>query len=311
MSNIKKRQHYVWRHYLKNWTDKESIWTLFKKLNKIERTGLMKVAQEKYFYRLSDFTNEEEKLLKNYLEETTPVDLKGLVLDFFTVFTGVSRLKKQMKENLKGNIKLTEEIRKLEINIMEEAHSFIENEGHKLIRCESISDLKSLDNPESDLFGAVMFLCFQYFRTRQMKTTALQNFKGDGIRETLVRKSWNIISYQMSTILARSVCLDKNVKYAFIKNQTNTPFITGDQPVFNVLSDQRNADGSVIDLELYYPLSPQRALNIHFKKNQTQKFIEKQADEELVYFFNKKVVENSSFYVFADKKEALELMEHF
>ena len=310
MSNIKKRQHYVWRHYLRNWSDKEKIWTYFKELNKIEKPGLMGVAQEKYFYKLIDFTDEEESFLKNFLDKTTPEDLKGLVFDYFNVFTSVSKLKKQIeKSNRKSTTKLAEEIRKLEFNAMEDAYGLIENTGHKIINCKSLSDLKSLDNSEFDLFGAIMFLSFQYFRTKQRKVAALSAFAGEGKFEIIAKKCWNIISYQMSTKLAKSICLDKNLRFVFIQNQTEIPFITGDQPVFNILNDELDDDGNVTKLELYYPLSPKNALSIHFRENQIEKFIEKQADKKLVDFLNKKVIENSSFYVFADNKETLELIK--
>ncbi|MEX6627606.1 DUF4238 domain-containing protein [Tenacibaculum salmonis] len=310
MSDIKKRQHYVWRHYLRNWSDKENIWTFFKELDKIEKPGLMGVALEKYFYKLIDFTDEEESFLKKFLEETTPKDLKGLVFDYFTAFTSISKLKKLMQRSSKNkSIELTDEIKKLEINAMEDAHSLIENTGHKLIRCESLSDLKSLENEEYDLFGAIMFLSFQYFRTKKMKTATLKSFKGDGKFENLAKKCWNIISYQMSTKLAKSICLDRKLRFVFIQNETEIPLITGDQPVFNILSDKLDNEGNVTDLELYYPLSPKRAIRIHFNEIQTEKFIEDKASKELIIFLNKKVVENSSFYVFSDNKETLELIK--
>jgi hypothetical protein len=35
--SVVKRLHYVWRAYLRAWADKESIWTEFKTLGKIEK----------------------------------------------------------------------------------------------------------------------------------------------------------------------------------------------------------------------------------------------------------------------------------
>lgn len=307
MSDIKKRQHYVWRAYLRNWSDQENIWTFFKELNKIERTTLMNVAQEKYFYKLIDFTDEEEKFLKNFLEKTTPDDLKGLVFDFFTAFTSVGKLKKRVEKSkeLKNDIKLFEKIKKLEINIMEDTNTIIESKGAKLINCKNLSDLKSLDDDEYGLFEAMMFLSFQYFRTKQKKVAVLKSFDGDGKFEVIAKKCWNIISYQMSTKLAKSICLDKNLKFIFLQNHTEFPFITGDQPVFNILNDKLDDEGNITDLELYYPLSPKSAINIHFRVNQIEKFIENHADNDLVNFLNKKVVENSFFFVFANNTETL------
>src|ERR1700747_697482 len=98
MSDLKKRQHYVWRHYLKPWTNEGGIWTYFKDLDKIIKAGLMVVAQEKYFYELIDFTEAEEDFLKNYIDYTCPEVLKPLNFDFLALFTSTSKLKKQLEE---------------------------------------------------------------------------------------------------------------------------------------------------------------------------------------------------------------------
>jgi Protein of unknown function (DUF4238) len=44
-------------------------------------------------------------------------------------------------------------------------------------------------------------------------------------------------------------------RIAFLKNVTTAPFITGDQPVVNMLDPK-----ATNDLELYYPLSPSLAM---------------------------------------------------
>lgn len=307
MSEIKKRQHYVWRHYLRPWAVSESIWTYFKELDKIEKPGLMGVAQEKHFYKLIDLTDAEEKFLGKYIEHTSPVVVKDLNLDFFKLFTSHYKLKKQLENNKDPQIdrdKIAEEIKKLEHNLMEDAHCKMEALGFNLLNCRSLNDLKAL-NQGDDIYEAIMFLCFQYFRTRSMKKSALKSFEGDGFEE-LAEKTWNIISYSMATTLARSISLDKNLKFIFIENNTDNHFITGDQPVFNILNDKLNGNGEVTDLELYYPLTPQHALTIHFRPEQIEQFENKSADNEMIEFLNDKVLENSDFFVFADSKEQLE-----
>lgn len=308
--SVVKRQHYVWRHYLRPWAEKESIWTYFIEQDTIRKTGLMGVAQERYFYKLLDFSNEEEKFLKNFIDKTSPNVVKPLNFDFLNLFTSTSKIKKQLVKTINPIIdkeKYTEEIRKLEINLMEIAHGKMENLGQKLIACRSLVDLKAIEKDDYT-FDAVMFLCFQYFRTKGMKKSALKAFEGDKFEE-LAKKTWNIISYTMATTLARSISLDKNLKFIFIENNTDNYFITGDQPVFNILNDKVNENGEVIDLELYYPLTPQHALTIHFRTNQTAKFVNEIADNDRIEYLNKRVVENSDFFVFANSKEQLERLE--
>ena len=65
MNQIKKRHHYVWRNYLRAWSNSNDlIPSLIKINNKIAITNLTNVAQKKLFYSLEEFTFEEEYYLK-------------------------------------------------------------------------------------------------------------------------------------------------------------------------------------------------------------------------------------------------------
>ena len=138
-----------------------------------------------------------------------------------------------------------------------------------------------------------------------MRDSVLKSFKGGNFEEQ-AEKTWNIISYSMATTLARSISLDPKLKFIFINNKTTNHFITGDQPVFNILKDQTDENGDVTQLELYYPISPKHALIINFRDDQNDKFVDKDADEEMINDLNKKVIENSGFFVFAYTKDQLE-----
>lgn len=307
MSDLKKRQHYVWRHYLQPWADNENIWTYFKELDKIAKPGLMGVAQEKYFYGLEDFSDEEIAFLKTFVDKTSPAVLKSFNSDLLTLFTSTSLLKRQLASSTNPKVNrefIASEIKILEANAMEDAHCIMENLGSKIIQCRNLEDLKSL-SIDDNLYDAIMFLCVQYFRTKTMRKSALKAFNGDKF-EGLADKSWNIISFVMATTLARSISLDKNLRLLFIDNNTATPFITGDQPVFNILNDKLNDEGEVIELELYYPLTPKCAISVHFRREQLDFSEGKTVDENYVKYLNKKVFDNADYYVFADNEKILE-----
>lgn len=308
--SIVKRQHYVWRHYLRPWANNESIWTYLKQFDRIEKSSLMGVAQEKYFYRLVDFTEAEEIFLKKYIDHYSPELVKELNFDFLRLFTSTSKLKKQLEAAINPNIdkeKYEAEIRKLEINLMEIGHGKMEALGQKLLTYQNLDDLKTIEE-EDYIFDAIMFLCFQYFRTKNMRKAALQPFINTPFEE-LAKKSWNILSYVTATTLAQSMSLDSNIKFIFLENRTNNHFITSDQPVFNILNDQTNELGGVTHLEFYYPISPENALRIHFRNEQIDKYISMEADETMVDHFNKKVIDNADFFVFAETKEQLERLK--
>jgi len=52
---IKKRQHYVARYYLKPWSDNEQIYCI--RNQKVFKSNLMNIAQEKYFYELQEWAS--------------------------------------------------------------------------------------------------------------------------------------------------------------------------------------------------------------------------------------------------------------
>lgn len=305
--SIVKKQHYVWRHYLRPWANNENLFTYFKQLNKIERTSLMGIAQERYFYRLVDFSDSEETFLKNYIEKFSPAAVKDLNFDFLTLFTSTSKLKKQLEKTTNpkvDKVKYEEEIRKMEINLMEIGHGKMEALGHKLISYRSLEDLKTIEQ-EDYIFEAIMFLCFQYFRTKNMRSSVMKQFSGTHY-EALAEKSWNILSYVIATTVAKNIALDPNLKFIFHENTTIENFLTCDQPVFNILNDIVDASGEVQNLELYYPLSPKYSLTLHFRTDQTDKFVGNNITKEQVDYFNQKVMQNADFYVFSNTKEQLE-----
>jgi hypothetical protein len=122
-----------------------------------------------------------------------------------------------------------------------------------------------------------------------------------------VEKYWNIISFGNAFTLARSIMMDANRQFCFVENTTDIPFMTGDQPVFNILSHKVDATGQVTDLALYYPLSAKGALLIQFvppsdSSQPATHFQLLAADHALVEHYNQKVVENSYTYVFADNE---------
>lgn len=311
MGNNVIRQHYVWRRYLRPWTSKERIWAYMKSLNKVIGTNLMGVAQERFFYQLVDFTEADIAFLEAYINKSYHPGTALLVHDFLRLYSEYSRAKSQVESAVEPSIdtiRVAELLRDIEINSLERIHGKIENLGDKLVSCRSIQDLEALDHLDDerdDLLDAVAFLCVQYFRTKSIKDAAIASFPSSWTER--VEKYWNIISFGNAFTLARSIMMDANRQFCFIENTTDTPFMTGDQPVFNILSDKVDEAGQVTDLALFYPLSPKGALLIQFvpptdSSKPVMRFQPLTADRSLVEYYNQKVVENSYTYVFADNE---------
>ncbi len=106
--------------------------------------------------------------------------------------------------------------------------------------------------------------------------------------------------------MAKNISLNPDIRFIFHTNNTSENFVASDQPVFNILNDIFDEKGEVKDLELYYPLSPQHALSIHFRKEQGEKFFNNKVTKADIAYYNNKVIKNADFFVFAKTKEQLE-----
>lgn len=308
MSTLKKRQHYIWRNYLRAWSKNDTIWTYFISQDKILQAGLMKVGQEKFYYELVYMTEEEEILLREFLEKFGNESLNGITstfIDAFSIHSKFTRLlsSKDLSESRKTEIKNSS--RKIEVNIMEDSHSLFENLGHTIINCRNLEDLKELEKEDS-FFDAMIFIAFQYIRTKNMKTNALDSIKSE--RFPLI-KFWNIISFTFAMNLAKILSL-QDFKIILLKNQSLMPFITGDQPVFNVKGDDLDSNGNVKELELYYPISPETALLIKRDSSITEKYTTKDLTIDEANKYNLKVKEVSEQYIFSNKEDELKRIKN-
>lgn len=304
MTTKKKKQHYVWRKYLRAWSEKDKIWTFHKKKDKVFQSGLMGVGVQNYFYRLIDFNQIEEQFLKEFIIHSSNPSVKDLNIDFLNLFTSHSKLKKSLFES---NLKEEDEkdfnsrIELLEINLMEDVHTKFEHLGSKILDVENENYPYFLNN-QDDYFETILFLCIQYFRTKKMKENVENSFIEEKRFDFL--KFWNIISFSMATNVARNISLDPKSTFLFYENKTGIDFITSDQPIFNIADDNLDENGNVTDLEFYYPISSKLALLIHFR-NKTEKIEFAQINRELVKFFNSEVAKNANEFIFSNDSKPL------
>ena len=87
----------------------------------------------------------------------------------------------------------------------------------------------------------------------------------------IIPKYNNIISLVFANSLAVSLSQNQNIKYIFYENNTKIKFLTSDQPLMNLLINDKDENGTVKNFELYYPINPRTAIVIHFG-NQSNKY---------------------------------------
>jgi hypothetical protein len=84
METNKKRQHYVWKKYLKPWTVDGKLWC--KRNRTIFNPSLENIAQEKYFYGVNPL-NEVELMLAAEFIKRTPPENHPLLVRMLTQYT--------------------------------------------------------------------------------------------------------------------------------------------------------------------------------------------------------------------------------
>ena len=304
MSKLIKRQHYVWRQYLRAWGDnKDLIWTYFKDLHKIEKPNMMGIAQQNFFYELPYITDEEEFELRKFIKSIGDPSINPLNMDFIDAFTLPSKIKRinpRKPLDAETSAKAEGIFREMQVNTMEKAHGLFENAGSNLLKCKSAADLHFLEN-EDFFFETMVFLCVQYFRTNKMKNNISRAVNA---KDFPLVKFWNIIAFCMAIKLSKSLSLDPRTKFLFFTSKGHE-FLTCDQPVFNIKSNVLNDKGTVKDFELFYPMSPTTALSVCFDENSNNRILDIEAGNEVVSYFNSKIMENSEKWIFAGTYEQL------
>ena len=295
---ITKRQHYVWRYYLSQWTDnKEKIACC--RNGHIFSSDLTKIGVENLFYKLVDISDYEASLIEVFsIFPKLPNELKQmdkLWLDTYRLpFKYIQTLKqlgynddkifqKVIDESEENIYCKTEEIGKPFLEkLYKEDTMFYENKDNK-------TDFN-------------LFICEQYFRTKKR----LEAVKSIATASIDFGKLWGPMRHIFATNLAYNLTnrIDKIFKLYLLKNRTNINFITGDQPVINKYST-KETQGHVLDkFEFYYPITPKLAILITENDCKEDDLIIN--DESKIYDFNDLIFVNSQEQIYATSQDELE-----
>jgi hypothetical protein len=277
MSGIKKSQHYVWKHYLKPWMNNDQIYCL--RDERIFKTSPDNIAQQNYFYKSNPITKEEIDVANYYIDLFDPT-VKESLSSMLRIYHLTSNYNDYLK---KCGI--------------EDLHGLIERRFIPLLtKIYQLDSSFFYDNNEKGNFS--FFIGCQYSRTNNMRSRFInskiiipQNVNKENIAK--------IVSLFIAVIISKWVFISS--KLQFLNNKTNEPFLTCDQPVFN-LKAPNSIEIVPTEFELFYPISPTQALILSEDNLQPRIEVE---DVKRIQWFNNKIRENAKEQIYAKDEENL------
>ena len=251
-----KNQHYVWKHYLNAWAAEGTFCCYWHADNRLLATQPKRVASQTYFYEAQELTDGDLEFLDLVLGQATDAPLREINKNFIQLTQLPFRIRRLLETSTMPEALRTELEKHLlwaERNSGERFHTSIENEAQDILDKLRNGDATFWDD-EEDCINFSYFLSVQYFRTANMQArlgSISATIPGHDPSRTAA-----VINYMAATNMGASLFREQRAfRIRFLRNRTSVPFITGDQPVLNMLDPTATED-----VEIYYPLSPSMAL---------------------------------------------------
>lgn len=343
MGSTVKRQHYIWRNYLTQWTDSGDrfngkLFVLRKTLkgnqSKIEFRELEKIGFEKYFYDITNFKEQDVLFLTKLIAQMQRKELAK-----FGVEEEILNNAATQRDFIEKNVMCTSENIELEFQFYDKLLngdlSFYEDSknqvildslresmiaslyhGDALLSEKQINDLLndfSTDESIDLKYEFNRFFCLQYFRSPRVHSNTKKNLEELKQQHEAIRDmNSNFFTNMIMTYFAERMALNltQNFKSSILlyKNNTDSPFITGDTPIICLTGDKM--DGMSI---FHYPISPKIAVELIIVPKLSDfatvnKNIVMELNQELVGIVNncnKKLADNCVNEIYSNTEKSL------
>ena len=300
MFTEKRRQHHVWRRYLESWCIDGRLHCL--REGRIFPNAPHNLAVESYFYRLDDLTEEDLALYRKLLVEKGDSHQKKSHERFLSMMMAPIEMAERLKQhvsNPKLGPVLEEFLKTYKTNALEDYYAGIEGEFGPILDRLLSGDLTVMSDADAAV-PLFYFLATQYMRTKRIREAWLKSFEKARFS---IERILPLLALQYGENLGRSLYLDrKKMSSVILDNTTDVAFITGDQPIINLLAV---ADSPATELSLYYPLAPTKALLLS-DTGRSLVVTNDSFNEAWAVELNRKIAENSHSQVFARDVRDLE-----
>lgn len=338
MSDVTKKQHYVWRNYLVPWTHNQDLKTgkiyVLRKNPKgtqeeIEYQILTKVGFEKFYYDISNFNENDINMYNEFIKYFQRNNRISFVLDTDEIKIAnekrdfIEKVIMSPMENIDNKYSFREKLMNKDVSfytdsvcrrvsdILKKAifESIITQEkvlSNEVAAALFLSAMRRIDD-EDLKYEFNLFFCMQYCRSPRIHENLTSNFeefkKNSKELSNLNHKfAVNLIALLFAQKMALNMTFKLNTSMKLYVNNSTIPFITGDTPVVNISDSETTA-------ELYYPISPSIAVivsNTIIPEENTIMTIDK-SQKEIIEIFNAKLYRNCVNEVYSNEEDILKM----
>jgi hypothetical protein len=313
---IKKKHHYIWGHYLNQWSVNNGVYYITKS-NKIACDSAKGLSWEHGFYKIQPLRDEDIHFIIQWSKKS-PEFLQKTHRAFLNNFIEISK-RLHLIDALNINSEEIEGVSSaLRYNSLEDLHSDIESKVLPTLNELWDGNPKILSNSENmDTFCS--FIGQQLARTKHFKELALKTLEHESMQiqkypnyKSLFERNWWFISFMFGINIGSSLYRSRNSdKHIFIFNNTELPFVTSDNPAINIHPSLANlADGEDPKImDLFFPLSPK--LGYMINKSNEYDHLEFSIHENDVIKLNKMITKKSDKTLYSNSEIILKELRNY
>lgn len=290
-----RRQHHVWQRYLRPWAKDGNVACL--QDGRIINTGTRVLAVEKDFYKIEPLTDADWRHVDWVISQTDPLSqrahweyVRGLMAPL------------QLGSQFPTNPAIQERIKDYATEALEHHHSNVESAFEPLL--ENLLNENSAFYQDDRSIRFLWYLSTQYMRTKGIKERAIARL-GTLDPAFDFSRIWNVLVPIFAHNIGASLYRERRQRnLTIIKNKTDVPFITGDQPAVNLYG----GNGTLPPpdkLAIYYPISPRLGL-VLCEVGEPSGYPELGIAEAQIDELNRRIITTSHRQVYANSRSALE-----
>jgi hypothetical protein len=300
-----RKQHYVNRFYLKPWTKNGKLASMIR--GKILPNALVNVANERDFYEVAELSPEDIYFLEHVVIAPAPDAVKSIFKEWLYSYILVGAAHKQLIENPNLSENELRALWDTKLEFDEKYHAAIEGDLHTPLR--QMQEGRTDFFEDAELAGAFFrSIALQYLRTKRMRA-AMTARMGSPIPGASMDRIWRPMIHMHAINVGASFFRQRSeMRLVLLNSPPEERFITGDQPVVNLV-DELDDKGIPLDLELYYPISPTRAL-ILAKQASPRFSVNRVPSSEEMTGYNRRIVEAHYEQLYSDSADRLERWQH-